>query len=228
MMKKIITWFIDNPVISNLLMILIFLAGFITISNIKMEVFPGLELDVVTISVVYPGAAPEDVEKSVCIPIEESIFGISGIKNINSTASESYGVVVAQIISGEDTDTVKDKIKTKVESLKKGSIIAVSWSGINIISDSLIAFQPAIDEPSNIFPLVNRDSSTALAGRVTCCSLPLGSVNRKSTNLTSFSFIVFIISDIVRSYFYYICFKVMHILCQVVVRHKNMVKIVLN
>ena len=118
MMKKIITWFIDNPVISNLLMILIFLAGFITISNIKMEVFPGLELDVVAISVVYPGAAPEDVEKSVCIPIEESIFGISGIKNINSTASESYGVVVAQIISGEDTDNVRDKIKTKVESLK--------------------------------------------------------------------------------------------------------------
>ena len=105
MMKKVITWFIDNPVISNLLMILIFLAGFITISNIKMEVFPGLELDVVAISVVYPGAAPEDVEKSVCIPIEESIFGISGIKNINSTASESYGVVVAQIISGEDIDT---------------------------------------------------------------------------------------------------------------------------
>mgnify|MGYP001390282160 FL=1 len=63
MMKKTITWFIDNPVISNLLMILIFITGFITISNIKMEVFPSLELDVVAISTVYPGAAPEDVEK---------------------------------------------------------------------------------------------------------------------------------------------------------------------
>ena len=118
MMKKTITWFIDNPVISNLLMILIFITGFITISNIKMEVFPSLELDVVAISTVYPGAAPEDVEKSICIPIEESIFGISGIKNISSSSSEGYGVVIAQIISGEDTDAIKDKIKTSVESLK--------------------------------------------------------------------------------------------------------------
>ena len=116
-MKKIITWFIDNPVISNLLMILIIIGGFLTISNLKMEVFPSFELDAISISVVYPGASSEDIEKSICIPIEESIYGISGIKKITSNSSEGYGIVIVEVMAGEDPEAIKDKITSKVESL---------------------------------------------------------------------------------------------------------------
>ena len=116
-MKKIITWFIDNPVISNLLMFLIIIGGLLTTTSLKMEVFPSFELDVISVSVLYPGASSEDIEKSVCIPIEESIFGISGVKRINSSSSEGYGVIVAEVMAGEDPDIVKEKIRSKVESL---------------------------------------------------------------------------------------------------------------
>src|SRR6516162_4182225 len=58
------------------------------------------------------------------------------------------------------------------------------------MSDSLIAFQPAIEEPSNITPSVNESSSVATAMRAVCCHLPRGSVKRKSTNFTSFSLII--------------------------------------
>src|ERR1700722_6700324 len=78
-----------------------------------------------------------------------------------------------------------------VASSKNGSRMAVAASGLRIMSDSLIPFQPAIDEPSNIFPSVNRSESTRRAGIETCCSLPRVSVNRRSAYLTSFSFISF-------------------------------------
>src|ERR1700761_4799196 len=78
-----------------------------------------------------------------------------------------------------------------VVSSKNGSMTAVAASGIRIMSDSLIPFQPAIDEPSNILPSVNRPASTRRAGMETCCSLPRVSVNRRSAYLTSFSFISF-------------------------------------
>src|ERR1700733_10851131 len=78
-----------------------------------------------------------------------------------------------------------------VVSSKNGSMTAVAASGIRIMSDSLIPFQPAIEEPSNIFPSVNRSASTRRAGMETCCSLPRVSVNRRSAYLTSFSFISF-------------------------------------
>ena len=48
-------------------------------------------------------------------------------------------------------------------------------------------FQPAIDEPSNAWPLSNLSITNCLAGTETCCSLPRVSVKRRSTNLTSFS-----------------------------------------
>src|ERR1700709_1038200 len=78
-----------------------------------------------------------------------------------------------------------------VDAEKNGSMQAVSGSGIRVMSDSLIAFQPAIDEPSNITPSEKAASSTMETSKVTCCHLPRGSVKRKSTYLTSLSLIAF-------------------------------------
>src|SRR5436305_405128 len=76
-----------------------------------------------------------------------------------------------------------------VVSAKNGSIVAVTGSGIRHISDSLIAFHPAIEEPSNITPSAKVSSSIMLTSKVTCCHLPRGSVKRRSTYLTSLSLI---------------------------------------
>src|SRR4051812_42829536 len=78
-----------------------------------------------------------------------------------------------------------------VVSAKNGSMVAVTGSGIRFMSDSLIAFQPAIEEPSNISPSENTSSSIRPVSNVTCCHLPRGSVKRRSTYLTSLSLIAF-------------------------------------
>src|SRR5215217_6523559 len=80
---------------------------------------------------------------------------------------------------------------TMVVSAKNGSIVAVTGSGIRHMSDSLIAFQPAIDEPSNMVPSAKISSSIMLMSKVTCCHLPRGSVKRRSTYFTSLSLIDF-------------------------------------
>src|SRR5579863_417634 len=78
-----------------------------------------------------------------------------------------------------------------VVSAKNGSIEAVTGSGIRHMSDSLMAFQPAIEEPSNIKPSAKVSSSIMPTSKVTCCHLPRGSVKRRSTYLTSLSLIDF-------------------------------------
>src|SRR4051812_7682663 len=83
------------------------------------------------------------------------------------------------------------QVRTRVVSAKNGSIVAVTGSGIRHMSDSLIAFQPAIEEPSNINPSAKTSSSIMPASKVTCCHLPRGSVNRRSTYFTSLSLIDF-------------------------------------
>jgi hypothetical protein len=78
-----------------------------------------------------------------------------------------------------------------VVSAKNGSICAVEGSSMRSMSDSLIAFQPAIEEPSNIVPSAKISSSIMVMSKVTCCHLPRGSVKRRSTYFTSFSLIIF-------------------------------------
>src|SRR4051812_20517760 len=73
---------------------------------------------------------------------------------------------------------------------ENGSVQTASRSGFRIMSDSLIAFQPAIEEPSNMKPSVSSSSPTTPATIVRCCHLPLGSVNRRSTHSISWSLII--------------------------------------
>src|ERR1043165_2840748 len=67
---------------------------------------------------------------------------------------------------------------------------AVAGAGIRFMLDSWISSQPAIEEPSNIWPSANVSSSIIDLSKVTCCHLPRGSVKRKSTYFTSLSFII--------------------------------------
>ena len=57
-MEKLIRWFVSNKVVSNLLMILIIVTGATTIPMLKMEVFPEIDLNIIGVSAVYPGATP--------------------------------------------------------------------------------------------------------------------------------------------------------------------------
>src|SRR5215467_9821857 len=68
---------------------------------------------------------------------------------------------------------------------------ADAGSGISCMSDSWIAFQPEIEEPSNMMPSANVSSSIVEMSVVTCCHFPRGSVKRKSQYFTSLSLISF-------------------------------------
>src|SRR5262245_46750346 len=68
---------------------------------------------------------------------------------------------------------------------------ALAGSGIKVMSEASMPFQPAIEEPSKAYPSANMPSLTHEPSAVTCCIFPLVSVKRRSRNLTSLSFIIF-------------------------------------
>ena len=116
-MKNIIKWFVDNSVAANLFMILIIISGYVTLPKILMEIFPAPVLDIVTVSVPYPGASPEDIEKSICIKIEENIAGIESIKKIRSTALENQALIYAELLPGEEISKAKEDIASAVNAI---------------------------------------------------------------------------------------------------------------
>jgi len=114
---KSIVWFARNGVAANLLMAMIIAGGILTLFNLKVEVFPEFSLDLITVSVQYLGAAPEEVEEGVCVRVEEAIQGMDGVKEITSTASEGLGVVVIELDLGADVRRVLDDVKSRVDAI---------------------------------------------------------------------------------------------------------------
>jgi len=97
-----IAWRARNPIAANLLMVIILAGGLWTAFSIQKEVSPQFQLDVVTVSVTYPGASPAEVEQGILLPIEEAVRGIQGIKEMTSTAREGSGWVSLELVAGTD------------------------------------------------------------------------------------------------------------------------------
>jgi len=116
-MEKLGKWSIKNNVTVNLVMIFIIVAGVVTVMKMRREMFPQFALDMIFVSVAYPGSSPEEVEEGICIKIEEQIEGIAGIDRIISTAREGRGEVTVELESGMDVQKVLDEIKAEVDRI---------------------------------------------------------------------------------------------------------------
>jgi multidrug efflux pump subunit AcrB len=116
-MYKLGQWAIKNNVTVNLIMVFIIMAGLFTVMNMRREMFPQFSLDMIVVSVPYPGASPEEVEEGICVKIEERIESIEGIERIVSTAREGNGEVLAELETGADTQKILDDIKAEVDRI---------------------------------------------------------------------------------------------------------------
>lgn len=116
-MKSLAKWSIDNRVTVNLVMILVIMAGLFTVVNMRRELNPQFALDMINMSVIYPGASPAEVEEGICIKIEEKIKGIEGISRIFATAYEGRGSVTVELDSDANVRKVLDDIKIEVDRI---------------------------------------------------------------------------------------------------------------
>ena len=113
-----IAWFAKNGVAANLLMILIIVAGFTAYSSqVRKEVFPEFSVDMITVTVPYLGAAPEEVEEAICARIEERVADLETVKRVRSTAAEGAGTVTIELLEGVDTREALDDVKTRIDAI---------------------------------------------------------------------------------------------------------------
>lgn len=112
-----LAWMIDHGVAPNLLMLLFIVGGLMASLAIKKEVFPEFEIEIVQVSISYPGATPEDVEQSLLLPVEAAVSNVEGIDELTSTAGEGSGMVSATLIDGVDVMRVYQDIQQSVNAI---------------------------------------------------------------------------------------------------------------
>ncbi|MCH7653581.1 MAG: efflux RND transporter permease subunit, partial [Chloroflexi bacterium] len=104
--------------VTVLVIILVLVGGVLTFNNLQRELFPEIEFPNILIITSYPSANPEAVERDVSEPIENSISGIAGLKEIKSTSSENRSLVIATFEFGEDMEEAERTIEGNVGSIR--------------------------------------------------------------------------------------------------------------
>ena len=116
-MKGPIAWFANNHVAANLLLGLIVLSGLVAVVSMPQKSFPDLEVPIISISVPYLGAAPQEVEEGVCIRIEEELEGIEGVKQIRSNANEGLCTVSVELFEDTEKSKALDDVNNRIDSI---------------------------------------------------------------------------------------------------------------
>lgn len=130
--KGPIAWMASHSIAPNLLMVLLIAGGVWTAINMQKEVYPSFELDIVNVSVAYPGSAPSEVEQGILRPVEDAIRGIQGIKEMTSSAREGRGTVYIDLVPGtdrmkafQDIDQAVSRIRTFPDDIEEPEVVLV-------------------------------------------------------------------------------------------------------
>ena len=113
-----IAWMARNHVPPNLLMIAFIVGGLIMSFQIQQEVFPDLELDLIFVTVPYPGASPEEVEEGIVLAVEEEVRGLDDVKEVTSWAREGLGAVLIELQLGANSNKALADVQNTVDGIR--------------------------------------------------------------------------------------------------------------
>lgn len=114
-MKNIITYFIKFPVAVNVFIFAFILFGYFGVSTLKSSFFPLVDSKIITISIVYPGASPKEIEEGIVLQIEDNLKGLIGIDRVTSVSNENSGLITVELEKGQDIDVRLAEVKNAVD-----------------------------------------------------------------------------------------------------------------
>ncbi|QEF99873.1 Multidrug resistance protein MdtB [Stieleria maiorica] len=118
MMKAIVNTSIHNRAALNLCMVAIMIVGWFCLRAMHRESFPEFDLDRITVTVPYPGAAPQEAEQGIGQKVEEAVRSIEGIKKVTTVAMEGSCTVLMELIPGaRSPDRVLDEVRSGVDRI---------------------------------------------------------------------------------------------------------------
>ena len=116
-MHALTRWFILNPVAANLIMLLIILAGVLTMLSMRIEGFPKLPADAIQIDTVFVNAYAEQVDRQITQKIEKALEGLVGIKRIRSTSLDGISSIMVQRNEGHSLQRLQNDVSTRLDGI---------------------------------------------------------------------------------------------------------------
>jgi len=109
---------IKQPVLATMLAASLVTLGIYSYRELSVDLFPDVEIPVLTVQTIYPGASPETVEREVSKRIEESLNTIPGVRHISSTTTEGLSAIVVEFRLGTNIHTAQQDAQAKINIIR--------------------------------------------------------------------------------------------------------------
>src|SRR3990172_5400791 len=109
---------IKRPVLATVMMAALVTLGTASYRRLAIDLYPNVEIPVITIVTVYPGGSPETVEREVSKRIEEAVNPIAGVRHVGSTSREGVSQVVVEFQLEVNTDRAAQDARTKIAAIR--------------------------------------------------------------------------------------------------------------
>ena len=106
---------VNNTVTTALVFITLEMFGIFWLVNISLDRFPKFDANVVMMMSSYPGASAEDIETNLTKVLENSLNGVSDLKNISSTSRENIALITLEFVEGVDIDVATNDVRDKLD-----------------------------------------------------------------------------------------------------------------
>ncbi|HEX8359637.1 MAG TPA: efflux RND transporter permease subunit [Longimicrobium sp.] len=110
---------IRRPVFTTMLMLGLMVLGIFGYRRLPIDQFPEVDIPVVTVQTVYPGASPETIEREVSKRLEEAFNPVEGVDRINSISLEGVSQVIVEFDLGRDGDQASQDIRARIDAVRR-------------------------------------------------------------------------------------------------------------
>jgi len=118
-MHRIIEWFTRNGVAANILMVALVSSGIYSgLNKIVLQEFPDYPSRTITVDVQYRGSTPTEIEESIVLRLEENLFDVEGVDEMDARASSNSGSVSLTISDNYDINRALDEVKNRVDTIR--------------------------------------------------------------------------------------------------------------
>ncbi len=198
-MRRLLEFFIKNKIGLAIVIVILISLGSLSIFKMPVDLFPPMNIPVVSVISHYPGASPKDMETSVTKPIEEKMLGIPNVKRVSSVSAEGSSVVTVEFNWGTPLlyarQTVQSKLSEVLPLLPKSVMPRIDSIGTRL--QNIYGFILYGDNPSKLYDIarykiapilmnVNGISSADVIGgnrKAIIIKIPIGKLLRSHVSL---------------------------------------------
>ena len=109
---------LKRPVTTLMVILCLIVFGLTSVLSSKLELIPSMDMPMLVVFTMYPGASPEDIDELVSQPIEDETGTLSGIKGVTSVSNENYSIVLLEYEYGTDINDAYDDLKKKMDVIQ--------------------------------------------------------------------------------------------------------------